>query len=223
MEKIDYEIISTGSVGNAVVVEKSILIDFGVSYKKVEPYMNDIRLVLATHGHSDHFKASTIRRMALEKPLLKIGCGPFLVKDLLGAGVKENQIVVMQPNMIYECGIANVIPFALFHDLPNYGYKLHFPKGKVFYATDTRSLAGIVARGYDLYLVEANYKDDELKARMDAKLGEGLYAYEQRVIKNHLSEKRCNDWLYSQMGPKSEYVYLHQHREVKDESKDSQL
>lgn len=209
--KIEYSIISTGSIGNAVVIEKAILIDFGVPYKKIEPYMKDIKLVLATHIHSDHFKASTIRRMALEKPLLKIGCGPFLVEALVNAGVGKGQIVVMQPRMIYECGVCNVIPFPLFHDAPNYGYKLHFPKGKVFYATDTRSLTGITAPKYELYLIENNFREEDLKARMDAKMEAGLYAYEQRVIKNHLSDKRCNDWLYANMGSNSEYVYLHQH------------
>ena len=149
--------------------------------------------------------------MALEKPLLKIGCGPFLEDALLEAGVRKNQIVVLQPRMIYDCGICNVIPEVLYHDARNYGYKLHFPKGKVFYATDTRSLAGISARGYSLYLIENNFREKDIKARMDAKLAAGQYAYEQRVIKNHLSEERCNNWLAQNMGPRSEYIYLHQH------------
>ena len=219
---INADVVRTGSSGNFCVIENSVAIDAGVPYKVVEPYMDRIKLLLLTHEHSDHFKPSTIRRMALEKPLLKIGCGPFLAKNVLDAGVRMNQIIVMHPRMVYECGIVNVIPEALFHDVPNYAYKLHFPKGKVFYATDTRSLGQIVAPSYDLYLIENNYKDEEIKARMDAKLSEGLYVYEERVIKNHLSEKRCNDWLYRNMGPRSEYVYLHRHVDRgRDESKDS--
>ena len=65
---IDFDIIATGSTGNAVIIEKNILVDAGVPYKKIEPFMKDLKLVLLTHAHSDHFKASTLRRMSLEKP-----------------------------------------------------------------------------------------------------------------------------------------------------------
>lgn len=210
---MEYRIIATGSTGNAVLIEKTVLVDVGVPYKKIQPYMRDIKLVLLTHQHSDHFKASTVRRMALEKPLLRFGCGPFLASHLVDAGVPKQQIDILQPRMLYGYGICNVIPVELLHDVPNYGYKLHFPNGKVFYATDMGSLSGISAKGYDLYLCEANYKKDELQARMDEKKESGLFAYEQRAMRYHLSEEKCNDWLYKNMGKNSEYVYLHCHVE----------
>lgn len=208
---MDYCVIATGSTGNSVLVEKHILIDAGVPYKKIEPYINDIKLVLLTHEHSDHFRASTVRRMALEKPLLRFGCGPFLAPLLVKAGVPKQQIDILQPKMLYGYGICNVIPVELLHDVPNYGYKLHFDKGKVFYATDTGSLSGVSAKGYDLYLVESNYDDAELKARMDAKIEAGVYPYEKRAMKYHLSKQKCDNWLYKNMGRNSEYVYLHCH------------
>lgn len=46
-----YEIIETGSTGNATVVEKKILIDAGVAYSKLEPFIPELRLVLLTHAH----------------------------------------------------------------------------------------------------------------------------------------------------------------------------
>lgn len=208
---IDYQIIATGSTGNAVVIERSVLVDVGVPYKKIEPYMGDIKLVLLSHVHSDHFKASTLRRMALEKPLLRFGCGAFLVDKVVKAGVPKQQIDILIPNMLYGYGICNVIPVELLHDVPNFGYKIHFPHGKLFYATDTGSLSMVSARGYDLYMVESNYKDEELRERMDAKLASGQYAYEQRALKYHLSEKKAVDWLYKNMGRNSEYVFLHAH------------
>lgn len=219
---MEFQILATGSTGNAVQIEKKILVDCGVPYKTIEPVVNDLRLVLLTHSHLDHFKSSTIRRLALEKPLMRFGCGPFLVKNLLEAGVPERQIDVLEPRVMYGYGVCNIIPFPLLHDVPNYGYKIHFPHGKVFYATDTRSLQTVSAIGYDLYLVECNYKEEELKARMDEKMSNGEFAYEQRVIKNHLSDRRVNNWLYKNMGPKGEYVYLHQHIDRgKDEGKNT--
>ena len=208
---IEYEVVATGSTGNCVIVQKNIMIDCGVSFKKVAPYIADVKLVLLTHVHSDHFKPSTLRRMALEKPLLRFGCCHWMVKPLVDSGVPKGQIDVLRPQVMYGYGICNVIPFELHHDVPNCGYKLHFPDGKVFYATDTGSLSGIVAKDYDLYLVERNFDSTELKERMDEKEAAGQYAYERRVMLYHLSEKKATDWLYKMMSPKSEYVFLHQH------------
>jgi phosphoribosyl 1,2-cyclic phosphodiesterase len=188
-----------------------------VSYVKVQPFMEDLKLVLLTHSHGDHFKPSTARRMAMEKPKLRFGCAPFMAKPLVDAGVLKKQIVIMKPYYMYGFGICNVIPFEVEHDVLNVGYKIHFPNCKVFYATDCANLRGISAKGYDLYMCEANFQKDELKARMDAKKDQGLYAYEQRVLRCHMSKEDCDDWLVKQMGPHSEYVYLHCHKEKQNE------
>lgn len=49
---MNYEIIQTGSSGNAVVIGNEILIDCGVAFKKIEPYAKRLNLVLLTHVHS---------------------------------------------------------------------------------------------------------------------------------------------------------------------------
>ena len=46
-----YEIIETGSTGNATVVDDKILVDCGVAYSKLKPYIPKLRLVLLTHAH----------------------------------------------------------------------------------------------------------------------------------------------------------------------------
>lgn len=194
-----------------MLVHNSILIDAGLPFYKIEPYLENIKLCLLTHGHGDHFKSSTVRRMSLEKPSLQFGACSWLAKPLIDAGVSKKQINILVPNMMYGFGICNVIPVKLIHDVDNVGYKLHFKDGKVFYATDTGTLSHVSAKNYDLYLCEANYEEAELRARMDAKLAEGRYAYEQRAVKYHLSKQQCDDWLYKNMGSNSEYVYLHCH------------
>jgi len=222
---VNYEVVSTGSHGNAVVINKKVLIDFGVSYKKIEPYMDDLKIVLATHSHGDHFKASTARLMSLNKPLLRFGCCGWMKNFLTGAGVVERQIDVYKPNVLYDYKAFSVIPFEVLHDVPNCGYKLFFPGGKVFYATDCGNLNGVTAKKYDLYLCEANYEDEEIQARMDAKRAEGKYAYEQRAMRFHLSKKQADSFIYRNAGPNSEYVYLHCHedREKGDEGENSSL
>ncbi len=49
---MEYEIISSGSQGNAVVINKNILIDVGVSFKALKNVYKDLKLVLLTHIHS---------------------------------------------------------------------------------------------------------------------------------------------------------------------------
>ena len=89
--------------------------------------------------------------------------------------------VVLTPRTLYGYGLCNVIPVMLAHNVPNCGYKVHFPSGKVIYATDTNNLDGIQAIGYDLYLIESNYRDEDIQAKIQEKKVAGQYAYELQV------------------------------------------
>lgn len=74
---------------------------------------------------------------------------------------------------------------------------------KVFYATDMGNLNGITASYYDLYLVEANYRDEEIQAKIAEKKVNGEYIYERRVLRDHMSEQDAIDWVYGNMRPDS--------------------
>lgn len=37
--------------------------------------------------------------------------------------------------------------------------------------------------------------------------------YERRVLGTHLSKAKCDDFIYQNIGPTGEYVYLHGHVE----------
>ena len=79
--------------------------------------------------------------------------------------------------------------------------------------TDTKTIEGISAKNYDLYLVEANYKENELEERIKQKQLQGDFTYEWRVKATHLSEEQCVEFLLNNMGKNSEYVFMHQHIE----------
>lgn len=209
--RIPYHIISTGSKGNAVVINDYILVDCGVPFKAIKPFAHKLKLVLLTHIHSDHFRPSTLRILSRERPTLRFGCGCWLVADLLAAGVPAGNIDVLEPGVMYGYGICNIIPVSLVHNVPNCGYKIHFREGKVFYATDTNNLNGISARHYDLYMVEANYEDDVILQKIADKKAVGEYAYEVQAMQNHLSKAKCDDFVYRNIGHGGEYVYLHCH------------
>lgn len=209
---VPYNIISTGSQGNAVIVDNFVLVDCGVPYKAIQPYMRDLRLVLLTHIHGDHFKASTIRTLAQNRPTLRFGACSWMAKPLVDAGVPIKNIDVYDVGRKYEyTATCSVQPVMLAHDVPNCGYKLDLPDGRVIYATDTSNLNGINAKDYDLFLIEANYDDEEIKERIDEKKKEGAFIYEKRVLQYHLSMKKALDFIYANIGQSGEYVFLHGH------------
>lgn len=211
---IDYKILSTGSDGNAVIIENDIMIDCGVSFKTLKDDVRGIKLVLLTHIHSDHFNKATIKRLAAERPTLRFGAPWWLIENLSICGMTKHNIDVLQCGYRYKYGNVTVEPFELVHNVPNCGYKLFFSDGrKIIYATDTNNLNGIVAKDFDLYMIEANYEDEEIERRIREKKENGEYAYEAQVLKNHLSKAKCDDFIYKNIGVNGQYVYMHRHEE----------
>ena len=96
---IDYNIIATGSKGNAVVIDQKILIDCGVSFKALSKVYRALKLVLLTHIHSDHFQPTTLRLLAENRPTLRFACCAWLCKPLVDAGVPVSQIDVLEPGI----------------------------------------------------------------------------------------------------------------------------
>ncbi len=208
-----YKIIATGSKGNAVVLNDYILVDCGVPFKKLKDNYRDIKIVLLTHIHSDHFNRSTIRRLARDRPTLRFGCCSWLVADLLECGVSKRNIDVYEIGKVYDYKAFKVSPIKLYHDVPQCGYRIFADGKKAMYATDTAHLQGISAKGYDLYLLEANYEQSELQERIRAKEENGGYIYEYNIPDRHLSKEQADEFIFENMGANSKYVYLHEHRE----------
>lgn len=208
---MQYDIIATGSSGNAVVIENSILIDCGVPYKALKEHIQNLKIVLLTHIHGDHFNKSTLRRLSNERPTLRFGCCRWLIQPLLDCGVDLNRIDVYEIGRLYRYSGFSLCPVRLYHNVPNAGYRLFYGNEKLLYATDTNTMQGISAKGYDLYMIEANFEEDEILERIQLKRASGQYAYETEVLHNHLSKQHCDNFIYSNMGDNSRYIYMHEH------------
>ena len=210
---IDYKVIKTGSRGNAIVINGEIMIDCGVSYKALREVYKDLRLVLLTHRHGDHCKPSTVHTLARERPSLRWGMGNWMLGSALSAGIGVSNIDIYSGGSEYKYTSYTVGAFGLVHDARNCGYRIDIGGERLFYATDTANLEGVVAKDYDLYLIEANYDEDDAVSRIADKVTRGEYAYEYRAMRNHLSRQQALDWLYANMGAKSEYAFLHEHED----------
>lgn len=226
-----YNILASGSKGNAVIIADRILIDCGVAYKTLKPFVKDLSLVLLTHIHSDHFNKRTIRKLAEERPGLLWMCGPWLASDLHDCGVSYIQIrAFVYGNKYHFVGHLCskpmwVEPFRLVHDVPNCGYKMEVNGKKLIYATDTSRL-DTDATGIDLFLIEANYTENELQERINRKLEAGEdYIYDMKVRDNHLSRETATDFYMKYSSPNSELIFLHVHQDrepICDELPDAQ-
>lgn len=223
-----YKVIATGSSGNAALLNGKILVDIGVPYKQIAPYADDIKLVLLTHKHKDHFNAATAQHLHRRHPAIRWVCCEWMVEHLLDAGVSKMSIDVADPYdrdfaLMYTrlCVVrASFIP----HNVQNCAWHINAYRRnedgsagaeRILYATDTSSLDVVSARNYDFYFIEANHKRAEIEARIAEKRAVGEYAYELEAARNHLSEEQALDWLAENAGANSQYVFLHQHKDRK--------
>lgn len=205
---MNYKIINTGSDGNCTIVNNIIAIDCGVSFKRLSPYIKDLKFIFISHEHQDHFNRTAVKKIAKERPTIRFGVGAYLIDKLIECGVDKHQIDVLEPNKTYDYKLFRVEVVGLHHDVPNMGIKVFMNGKRLFYATDTYTLDGIEAYNFDIYLVEGNYEDeDELHSRAYNDV------YEERVKHTHLSRKHATKWLLNNMGDKSQYRFMHRHKE----------
>lgn len=203
------KVISSGSDGNAVIYNNAIMVDCGVSLKALSEVKRSLKIVLLTHKHSDHLKIRTLQRLQAERPALRVACGDFLLEEL--PCIKN--IDVLQVGKIYDYGAFKVSPIKLYHDVPNFGWRIFLPNGqKIFHATDTVHLEGISAKGYDLYAIEHNYCEEYIQEAIEEARANGEYTHAYGSIKTHLSIQQARAFIEANRKESSEVLELHKSR-----------
>ena len=206
---IQTQVISSGSEGNAVIYNNAIMVDCGVTFKALETVKRSLTIVLLTHKHSDHLKIRTLQRLQAERPTLRVACGDFLLEEL--PCIKN--IDVLQVGKIYDYGAFKVSPVKLYHDVPNFGWRIFLPNGqKIFHATDTAHLEGISAKGYDLYAIEHNYCEEYIQQAIEEARANGEYTHAYGNINTHLSIQQARAFIEVNRKESSEVLELHKSR-----------
>lgn len=199
-------VIGSGSSGNAIIYHKTILVDCGVSLKSLQPYLQEIQIVLLTHKHSDHLKLKTLQKIQSYRPTLRIACCSWLVEELPNL----KNIDVLEIGKLYDYGKFRVSPFKLYHDVPNCGWRIFKEDHKIFHATDTAHLEGVRARNYDLYAIEHNYCEEKAEKAIEEAQAEGRYCHAIGSIQTHLSIQQARVFIEKNANEYSKTIELHQ-------------
>ena len=201
--KID--IIGTGSDGNCFLFEDSLLIDCGLSYKKLSSAvdLSEITHILLTHIHGDHLNRTSVRKVSIKYDNIVWVCGDFLEKELVQIGVEN--IKVIEPNIIYELGKFKCASFDLYHDVPNIGYRLAYNGHSHIHTTDTSTLDGIKAESYDTATIECNHEENKALDIIENGKNDGEFSHLSGAMNSHLSVQQtvqfCKDNRIKQLTP----------------------
>lgn len=201
---MEVNVISSGSKGNAVLYG-SVLVDCGVSFSKLKPYIQQIQLVLLTHAHSDHLNVRTLQMLQDARSAVRIGTPEYLLSELSGL----NNIDVYHIGQLYDYGCFQVSPVKLYHDVPQIGYRIFIEGKKILHCTDTATLEGITARGYDLYAIEHNYDEEKAQRAIEEARAKGRFCHAAGSIHTHLSWQQAREFIEANRKEDSQILELH--------------
>jgi phosphoribosyl 1,2-cyclic phosphodiesterase len=171
------------------------MIDAGITLKTLKDAINisDIKVVLMTHIHSDHFKSALIRSLFAQTDCI-FYVGEFLVKEIKKVGVEDDRIIICEAGNIYKFGDYNFCPVILFHDVPNFGWRIKKGNYLHFHATDTFTLDGIEAIGYQSASIECNHHYETALELIEKAKEDGEFSHLQGALNSHLSVQKTIDF-----------------------------
>jgi len=174
-----YPLFSSSS-GNMYLIETenaNILIDIGVTYKKVKEALNhfskepsNIDAIFITHEHSDHVKGINV--FVKNNPTVPIyastGTASYLVSQLEKANIKSYNILPLSDNIDITIKDLSISHFHTSHDAVDpVGYKISSCDKSVTIATDLGIMTNDVfsyLNSCSLPVIESNYDKNMLLA-----------------------------------------------------------
>lgn len=158
--KLDYEIVSSGSVGNCVRIE-NLLVDCGIKvgdFKKL-PFLKSIKNVIITHVHSDHVKRGTLSKLKSKT----IYCNQEVYDKFKDTLVSCKKVIVVDYDKHYKIGNYIVKFYKLKHSVDVLGFSIVSKDFTLLYATDFYDTADLPQDSkFDYILLEANYCENKI-------------------------------------------------------------
>lgn len=174
---MNVKILASGSKGNAVVINDTVLIDAGISIKAFESHnLSEIDTLIVTHKHADHMKTPLVRK------LIEDGIQTYLpsnaIADLTEEGkldlnpfLASGKLKVLNHSTTIKTDHLTITPYPQkHHTLVNYALVIENSEHRLLYATDLDNLGptdlgvGLLSLGmFDTILLEGNYDEVYLR------------------------------------------------------------
>lgn len=198
--------IASGSSGNCIFAgsdETSLLVDAGISGKRIEQGLNtigfdcmDIDGILITHEHSDHVGGLGVLARRYELPIYATKKTWEAILKLPNLGkIPEGLFHEIEADRETRIGDMTVEPFSISHDAADpVGFRFSSGKKSAAVATDMGTYSEYTIRHLqylDVLLLEANHDVNMLEA------GRYPYPLKRRIMsdKGHLSNERSGQLL----------------------------
>ncbi len=210
--------IASGSSGNCTYVgdeETHLMVDAGISGKRIEAGLNDLDLttpdvtgILITHEHTDHIGGLGVIARKYGVPIYATGGTIEAMSNMPRLNIPDHLFNVVKPDTEFSIGDFNILPIPISHDAAEpVAYRLENKGARVSIATDL----GI----YDEHIVECMKESDllMLEANHDVHMLEvGPYPYmlKRRILgeKGHLSNDHCGRLLTELISDRLQQVVL---------------
>lgn len=216
-DPLRYSVLASGSTGNVTYLETRnhrILIDAGLSGKRIENLMKkidrslkDVNAIFVTHEHSDHTHGVGVlaRRYGMD---VYANEGTWqAMADKVGK-IPLAQKHIIAPNTVKDLGDMDIESFAVSHDAaqPQF-YQVHHNNKTFCIITDTGYVSDRVEgtiRNADTYVMECNHDTEMLR------MGPYSWPLKQRILgdEGHLSNEEGADALMSVIGRRTKEIFL---------------
>ena len=221
---LNYHIISSDSQGGNSVKIGDIIVDAGISYKELEPWLYGVKYILITHQHCDHYKIGTLHRIKQEHPeILLIGNYEVATheRDLSLFGTPNQKRSHHEEYLFdritrsgYPVDMIDqiIIPYDVPHNVKVNAYDWYDKNGNhIFYMTDCLDSSVldeyIPARNrYDYMFLEANHDADKLEQVRNQHTSYDVFGGGMR----HLSKQHAKEFYYEhRVNVDSPWIRLH--------------
>lgn len=214
---IRFCVLGSGSTGNAMVVaadEGKVLIDAGLSARKVEQLLKErgmspqeLDAILVTHEHADHIKGLGAIARKYDLPIYANEKTWEALDKQIGEIAEANKCV-MQTGEIREFGSLQVESYGISHDAAEpVGYCFYHEEEKLSLATDLGYMSSKVKekiQDSDVLILESNHDIEMLR------MGRYPWNIKRRILSDvgHLSNEAAGTGLVDVMTAKTKRVYL---------------
>ena len=173
---LNFTSLYSGSSGNCLFVESNnakILIDAGVSLKKIEKGLDSINInpsdldaVIVTHEHTDHIQSLGNLSKKFDLPVFATA-KTFDAMPKQTEKISENNKNNFNVNEKFSIGDIEILPFQIPHDaVEPCGFTLFSGNKKISVATDIGHMTNDILKkidGSEFILLESNYDSNVLK------------------------------------------------------------